>query len=84
VVAYGMLAYLAQRLAPPRWRRASLLAAAAVAFTTGSSRVFLQVHYASDVLAGFASGLAWLALCVLACEALRLRPQTGAPARAGA
>lgn len=80
VVAYGMLAYLVQRFVDRRWQLPVLLAAAALAFTTGSSRVILQVHYASDVLAGFAWSLAWLALCVLACEWLRLRP--GMPAAA--
>ena len=71
VVAYGMLAYLALRLLPPRWHLAVLLAALALAFTVGTSRVWLGVHFASDVLAGFASGTAWLALCVTSMELLR-------------
>ena len=71
VVAYGMLAYLGLRLLPPRWHLTVLLAALALAFTVGTSRVLLRVHYASDVLAGFASGTAWLALCVTSIELLR-------------
>lgn len=84
VVAFGMLAYVVLRLVASRWQLPVLLAAAAVAFTTGSSRVLLQVHYASDVVAGFALGLAWLAVCVAGCETLRLRQPGSAPARAGA
>ncbi len=30
----------------------------------GFSRVYLQVHYASDVLAGFVVGLSWLYVCL--------------------
>ncbi|MCZ4501110.1 MAG: hypothetical protein JWQ74_3667, partial [Marmoricola sp.] len=49
MVAYGMLAYLAWRLLPPAWRVPSVVLAAALIVTTASSRVFLQVHFASDV-----------------------------------
>lgn len=76
-VAYGMLAYLAVRVLPDRWHVPAVLASTALAFTVGSSRVFLQVHFASDVLAGFAWGSAWLAVCMLSVELsrrYRLRP----------
>ncbi len=71
VVAYGMLAYLALRLLPVRWHLPALILAIALAFTVGSSRMFLRVHFASDVIAGFASGAAWLALCITAIELVR-------------
>ncbi len=71
VVAYGMLAYLALRLLPFRWHLPALILAMTLAFTVGSSRLFLRVHFASDVIAGFASGAAWLALCVTASEVVR-------------
>lgn len=69
LVAYCMLAYLAQRLLPPRWHLSATLVAVALAFTVGASRVFLRVHFASDVIAGFASGAAWLAMCIGSIEA---------------
>ncbi len=72
-VAYGMLAYLLLRSVPRAWQLPALLGAAALAFTVGCSRVFLQVHYVSDVLAGFASGGAWLLVCILSVELGRSR-----------
>lgn len=73
VVAYGMLAYVAVHFVAPRWQLPLLLLAAGLALTVGFSRVFLQVHYLSDVLAGFASGLLWLTICIASSEWLRLR-----------
>jgi membrane-associated phospholipid phosphatase len=77
VVTFGMLAYLGLRLLPPRWHRPVLLAAMLLAFSVGVSRIFLRVHYASDVAAGFASGSAWLAACIAVAELGRWRLHRG-------
>ena len=71
MVAYGMLAYLCLRLLAPRWHRPALVAAGVVAGLVGISRLILGVHFASDVIAGFASGAAWLAVCVTGLELTR-------------
>jgi membrane-associated phospholipid phosphatase len=75
VVAYGMLAYVIVRCLPPapaaRFGLPLTLAAAALAFTIGCSRIFIQAHFATDVLAGFASGGAWLMVCIGSAQLLR-------------
>lgn len=71
LVVYGMLAYVALQVLPPRWHAAVLTLAVALAFTIGSSRAFLRVHHASDVLAGFATGSLWLAACIASVELAR-------------
>jgi membrane-associated phospholipid phosphatase len=72
VIVYGMLAYLAMRLLPARWHVPVALAVAALAGTIGASRLFLGVHYPSDVVSGFAVGIAWLGLCITSIEWGRL------------
>lgn len=76
IVSYGMLAYVLVRVMPERWAAARLpvvLAAVVLVCAVGSSRVFLQVHFASDVLAGFASGAVWLGVCIAGAEWVRFR-----------
>lgn len=68
MAAYAMLAYLATRLLPRPWHMPAVLAAGALIFTTGWSRVVLQVHYASDVLAGWLLGGTWMVCTVLIME----------------
>jgi undecaprenyl-diphosphatase len=41
-------------------------AAVAIAFAVACSRVFLDVHWVSDVVAGLALGWAWFAFCAIA------------------
>jgi membrane-associated phospholipid phosphatase len=79
VVLYGMLAYVLCRFVPPRWHLPLVLAAVALAFSVGVSRVFLRVHFASDVLAGFASGTAWLVVCITSIELTRWMRRSAEP-----
>ncbi|MET0543705.1 MAG: phosphatase PAP2 family protein [Variovorax sp.] len=73
MVAYGMLLYIALRLLPTRWHAAAAMGAVALVLGVACSRIFLQVHFASDVAAGLLSGLAWAGVCVAGLEFARQR-----------
>lgn len=45
---------------PTRWRRAALLMGIPLVLLIGLSRLYLGVHYPSDVLAGWMASLAWV------------------------
>jgi membrane protein DedA with SNARE-associated domain len=63
-VLYVALAVIVARALPTaRWRIALMVGAVAAATLAGLSRVYLRVHYLSDVTAGWALSLAVFALC---------------------
>ncbi len=81
LIAYGMLAYFAI-LALRTWRArtGAVCAAALLVLLIGFSRLYLGVHYVSDVLGGFAAGGVWLSTCITGMELVR-RGEIGGPWR---
>ena len=70
----GALAVLlSERLPPGRARTRLWIAAVVLGLGVGLSRVALNVHYVSDVVAGWCLGVAWLACCLLVRDALNRR-----------
>jgi undecaprenyl-diphosphatase len=58
---FGMLAAILTRRMAVRRRAMVWTAAAVLVLLIGFSRIYLGVHYASDVLAGYAAGALWVA-----------------------
>lgn len=72
MICYGMIAYLAMRLTSNRITRILIgFTAAMIVVLISISRMYLGVHYLSDVVAGMAAGGLWLSVCVTAMERLR-------------
>jgi membrane-associated phospholipid phosphatase len=69
LAVYGSIALvLARRLSSHAQRAVLLGGTALLVLAIGFSRLYLGVHFLSDVLAGYAAGLAWLALLYVALE----------------
>jgi undecaprenyl-diphosphatase len=63
---YGVLgAMLVSKIDVWRWRVLIAFAAIGLIVLVALSRVYLGVHYLSDVLAAFAEAAAWLSLCLM-------------------
>ncbi|WP_437755739.1 phosphatase PAP2 family protein [Sorangium sp. So ce1389] len=75
-ITFGMLSYLGLLFVRTLRARLSLVAfALSWTVAMGFSRMYLGVHYLSDVLAGFAAGSVWLAACISGIEVARRRPR---------
>jgi undecaprenyl-diphosphatase len=65
VTFYGLLIYIVfKNVKNPLLRTTLITLLLALILTIGFSRIYLRVHYASDVIAGFCVGLLWLVICV--------------------
>jgi undecaprenyl-diphosphatase len=69
-VCYGTVAYLVIRLQKHHWSRVLTgIAAVVLILLICATRLYLGVHYPSDVIAGMLVGLAWAGFCMATLEA---------------
>ena len=81
MVIYGLLGYFTLALVKnPVARLAVRVMTILLVFLIGTSRVYVQVHYPTDVLAGWTAGVCWLIACLGLHEVLARRwPASGEP-----
>ncbi len=81
MVVYGLLGYFVLHLFKnPIARLMVRIVTVLVVFSIGASRVYVGVHYPTDVLAGWTAGVPWLIACLALHEVLARRwPSSGEP-----
>lgn len=82
---YLFVGYLAWRLLAGRWRIVCAALLLTIAILVGLSRLYLGVHYLTDVMAGYVAGIAWTNAVIVAGHLLgrRLPASRTGPAQAG-
>lgn len=72
-VVYLTLGAMVARVIPSRWLKAYVMGiAATLTILIGVSRIYLGVHWPSDVLAGWAAGASWALGCWLVAHVFNL------------
>jgi len=68
---YGFAIYLCCRFYKGKYKDSLIILLAILIVLIGFSRIYLGVHYTSDVIGGFAFGLLWLGLFTIMIEKLK-------------
>jgi membrane protein DedA with SNARE-associated domain/membrane-associated phospholipid phosphatase len=76
-VFFGMIAYFLIRYFRS-WRTHLFIVISTtfMIFLIGFTRLYLQVHYLSDIIAGYIAGLFWLIICITGLEIYRKRRES--------
>ncbi|MBF2004636.1 MAG: phosphatase PAP2 family protein [Chlorogloeopsis fritschii C42_A2020_084] len=78
MVIYGFIGYLlAKRF--PQWRKWIFALTVVLVVAIGFSRLYLGVHWPTDVAAGYAAGVVWLIACILSLEVWQMYRSSGNP-----
>ena len=76
LICYGFLAYLLVPKMPSRfWKWVVVIGALLIVLFDGFSRVFQGNHYLTDVLAGYALGIAWAGLVYTVIERIFIKKE---------
>jgi membrane-associated phospholipid phosphatase len=74
IVIYGFLGYILAKQFP-QWRFWIYALTVVLIAAIGFSRLYLGVHWLTDVTAGYAAGLLWLIFCILSLKTTRVPVQ---------
>jgi undecaprenyl-diphosphatase len=78
MVVFGALAYLASRsIAPWKWKAAAIALFIVLVLSISFSRVYLGVHWMSDIVAGITAGAVWVTSTTVAYEVMRHIRESG-------
>lgn len=72
LVIYGLIGYIITTKFPQQQKLIIILTAILIV-TIGFSRLYLGVHWPTDVIAGYAAGFVWLIACILSLKIWRNR-----------
>ncbi|MGB3695111.1 MAG: phosphatase PAP2 family protein [Spirulinaceae cyanobacterium] len=67
LVIYGFIGYWLMRRFEA-WRNTIAIVASVLVITIGFTRLYLGVHWPTDIVAGYAAGLVWLLTCIVSLE----------------